>query len=126
MGAPRRTNWMLSITMLGRMRTTRAAFTSITRLSSGVPSVGKPKPMAPLRRAESRTMPAARIALRTDPSANEAREEPPHLAAGVHEGGAGIEHGGRRWRVEPGQDEGQSGLSQRARSIQMSARRLSL
>src|SRR5215468_7789379 len=65
MGAPRRTNWMLSITMLGRMRTTTAAFTSMTRLSSGVPSVGKPKPMAPLRRAESRTMPPARIALRT-------------------------------------------------------------
>jgi len=53
------------MTMLGRMRTTTAAFTSITRLRSGVPRVGKPKPMAPLRRAESRTMPAARIALRT-------------------------------------------------------------
>ncbi len=43
------------MTMLGRMRSTTAVFTSTTRLSSGVAREGKPKPMAPLMNAATST-----------------------------------------------------------------------
>jgi hypothetical protein len=49
-GAPRRRNWIPSITMFGRISTTTAVFTSVTRLSSGVAREGNPKPIAPLTR----------------------------------------------------------------------------
>jgi hypothetical protein len=54
-GAPRRRNWMPSMTMLGRIRSTTALFTSTTRLKSGVARDGKPKPMAPLMNAAAST-----------------------------------------------------------------------
>ena len=53
------------MTMFGRMSTTTAALTSMTRLSSGVLRVGNPKPMAPLMRAAASTAPAARTGVTT-------------------------------------------------------------
>jgi len=66
-GVPRRANWMPSITILGRIRTTTAVLTSTTRLSSGVPRAGKPNPMAPLTKAATSTTIAIRAAI-TPPS----------------------------------------------------------
>jgi hypothetical protein len=61
-GVPRRANWMPSITMLGRIRTNPAVWTSTTRLSRGVPRAGKPKPIAPLTKAATSTTAAIRAA----------------------------------------------------------------
>ncbi len=54
--APRRANWIPSITMFGRISSTTAVFTSTARLSSGVASVGKPRPAVPF------TVPATKTA----------------------------------------------------------------
>ena len=61
-GAPRRTNWIPSMTMLGTMRTRTAVLTSTRSASSGVPSVGNPKPMAPFTKAAAATASARRTA----------------------------------------------------------------
>src|SRR3989442_2672782 len=52
---PCRRSWRPSITRFGMTSTATAVFTSTTRASSGVPSVGNPKPIAPLTKAAART-----------------------------------------------------------------------
>jgi hypothetical protein len=59
-GAPRRTNWMPSITMLGRISTTTAVFTLTARLRSGVAREGNPKPMEPFTKPATSTTAAIR------------------------------------------------------------------
>jgi hypothetical protein len=54
---------MPSMTMLGRIRSTTAVFTSTTRLSSGVAREGNPKPTAPLMNAAASTTTAITVGI---------------------------------------------------------------
>src|SRR6185369_11847038 len=61
------------MTMLGTMRSRKAVLTSTIRASSGVPSVGKPKPIAPLTKAATVTASATRSDMRSRIVARNAR-----------------------------------------------------
>src|SRR5262245_24512735 len=52
-----RTAWIVSITMFGSSSTTTAVRTSVARARRGVATVGKPKPIAPLTKAATRSPP---------------------------------------------------------------------